>query len=140
MAEYKSWAETPHAKAMETLRTAPAEKIAEMAEHAGVKLEGPASEAAGCIGCHTTGYKLAGGYPAEGDSLKHDALAFVGCEGCHGPGSKHVAAPKAEKKNFINRDISEGFCVQCHTSSMSPKFDFKEYKAKGLHAVAAAKE
>jgi len=140
LAQFKSWAETPHAKAMATLRTASAEKIAEMAEHAGVKLEGPAWESEACLSCHTTGYKLAGGYPAASDSVKNEALAVVGCESCHGPGSKHVSAEKAVKKNFINRAVGESFCVQCHTPSMSPKFDYKEYKAKGLHAVAAAKE
>ena len=60
------------------------------------------------------------------------------CESCHGPGSKHVAAAKEAKKTVINRAVSEKFCRECHTPTMSPKFDFATYSAKGLHAKKAA--
>lgn len=136
--EYKSWLETPHAKALEVLKTGDPKKIEEMATRAGVKLTGPASENETCLGCHVTGYKLTGGYPAA-DSLTTAALASVTCEGCHGPGSKHVAAAdKAAKKTLINGPVGELLCRSCHTPSMSPAFDFAKYKAKGLHAVKTA--
>lgn len=137
LAEYKSWQDTPHAKAFEMLKTGDPKKIEEMALRAGVKLDGPAWTNATCLGCHVTGYKLAGGYPAS-DSLKTAALSAVTCEACHGPGSKHVSAEKAVRKKFINRHITEVMCVQCHTPTMSPKFNFAEYKAKGVHAIKAA--
>jgi hypothetical protein len=136
--EYKSWLETPHAKSLEVLHSGDPKKIEEMAARAGVKLDGPAWENETCLGCHVTGFKLAGGYPAA-DSLKNAALAYVTCEACHGPGSKHVMADKAVKKTtLINGQVSEAMCRSCHTPSMSPAFDFAKYKAKGLHAVKTA--
>jgi hypothetical protein len=138
-AEYKSWLETPHAKSLEVLRSGDPKKIEEMAARAGVKLDGPAWENETCLGCHVTGFKLAGGYPAA-DSLKNAALSYVTCEMCHGPGSKHVAAEKAVKKTMINGHPSEAMCRQCHTSTMSPNFNFAEYKVKGVHAAKAAAE
>jgi hypothetical protein len=135
--EYKSWLETPHAKALEVLKTGDPKKIEEMAARAGVKLTGPASENEVCLSCHVTGYKLTGGYPAA-DSLTTASLASVTCEACHGPGSKHVAADKPTKKTVINGQVGELLCRSCHTPSMSPAFDFAKYKAKGLHAVKTA--
>jgi hypothetical protein len=139
LAEYKSWQETPHAKAFEVLKSGDPKKIEEMAARAGVKLSGPASENEVCLTCHVTGFKLPGGFPAA-DSLKNAALTAVTCEACHGPGSGHVAAEKAVKKTFINGHVSEAMCRQCHTPAMSPNFNFAEYKAKGLHAAKAAAE
>jgi hypothetical protein len=135
--EYKSWLLTPHAKSLEVLRTGDPKKIEEMAERAGVKLTGPAWENETCLGCHTTGFKLTGGYPAA-DSLKNAALSYVTCEACHGPGSKHVMADKAVKKTMINGHPTEAMCRQCHTSTMSPNFNFAEYKVKGVHAAKPA--
>jgi len=135
--EYKSWLDTPHAHSLEVLHTADPKKIEEMAARAGVKLTGPAWENETCLGCHTTGFKLPGGYPAA-DTLKNSALAYVTCEACHGPGSKHVAADMAHKKLLINTQPTEAMCRQCHTSSMSPNFSFAEYKAKGVHAAKPA--
>ena len=134
LAEYKSWQETPHAKSFEVLKSGDPKKIEEMAARAGVKLDGPAWTNAACLGCHVTGHALKGGYP-DSDSLKTAALSAVACEACHGPGSKHVAADKAVKKKFINGHITEVMCIQCHTPTMSPKFNFAEYKEKGVHAV-----
>jgi hypothetical protein len=137
LTEYKSWQTTPHAKALDVLKTADSAKVASMAAALGVKLSGPASEAPECLNCHVTGHGLAGGYPAA-DSVKTAALSGVTCEGCHGPGSKHVAAAKEVKKTMINGKVSEKFCRSCHTPTMSPKFDFATYSAKGLHAKKAA--
>jgi len=135
--EYKSWQTLDHAKAMETLKSGDAAKLADMATKAGVKLDGPASDNAACIGCHSVGYLLAGGYPAA-DSTKNANLSAVGCEDCHGPGSKHVAAEKTVKKDFIYGKPSEAMCKQCHTATMSPKFDFATYKTKGVHELKTA--
>jgi hypothetical protein len=135
--EHKAWQDTRHSKAMETLRSGDAKVIADMAGRLGVKLEGSAADNAACLGCHVTGYQLAGGYPPA-DTAKVVSFAAVGCEMCHGPGSKHVAAEKAVKKTFINIPKTEAMCRDCHTATMSPKFDFAEYKKKGVHIVPAA--
>lgn len=133
LTEYKSWQTTPHAKALDVLRSADAAKVAEMAGRLGVKVEGAAIDSPACLECHVAGLKLAGGYPGA-DSTKTAALSGVTCESCHGPGSKHVAAAKEVKKTFINGKVSESFCRSCHTPTMSPKFEFAAYATKGLHA------
>jgi hypothetical protein len=136
LTEYKSWQTTPHAKGLDVLKTADAAKVAEMAGRLGVKVEGAAAESPACLQCHVAGHGLAGGYPGA-DSLKTVALSGITCESCHGPGSKHVAAAKEAKKSVINGKVGENFCRQCHTPTMSPKFDFVAYSAKGLHAKKA---
>jgi hypothetical protein len=134
--QHKSWAETAHAKAFTNLKAATGEPVAAFAKAMGVELKGKAAESDACVGCHVTGFKMAGGYPAA-DSTKNVALAAVGCEGCHGPGSKHVTAPMAEKKKAIYGTVSAKMCMDCHTAAASPKFDYAEFKKKGVHAVAA---
>jgi nitrate/TMAO reductase-like tetraheme cytochrome c subunit len=137
LTEYKSWQSTPHAKALDMLKSADAAKVTEMSTRLGVKLTAPAAESPECLQCHVTGHGLAGGYPGA-DSTKTAALSGVTCESCHGPGSKHVAAAKEVKKTFINGKVSESYCRSCHTPTMSPKFDFAAYSAKGLHEKKAA--
>ena len=39
---------------------------------------------------------------------------------------------------MINGKVGEKLCRSCHTPTMSPKFDFATYSAKGLHAKKAA--
>lgn len=131
--EYKSWLETPHAKGLATLSAVSAEKAAEIATKLGVKLEGAADKSEACLQCHVTGHGQPGGYPGA-DSTKTAGLSGVTCENCHGPGSAHVAAAKEAKKAAINGKVGENFCKQCHTPTMSPKFDHAIYVAKGLHA------
>lgn len=135
--EYKSWQTTPHAKALDLLKSADAAKVAEMSGRLGVKVEGSAADSPVCLSCHVVGQGLAGGYPGA-DSSKTAALSGVSCEACHGPGSKHVAAAKEVKKTMINGQVGEKLCRSCHTPTMSPKFDFAAYSAKGLHAKKAA--
>lgn len=135
--QHKAWAETPHAKAFAALTTSDPKLVAEMAARLKVELKGPADKNDACLGCHVTGFQLAGGYPGA-DSTKTAQLVNVTCENCHGPGSKHATAPTAEKKNFINKAVGEKLCRSCHTPEMSPKFNFEEYKKKGVHVVAAA--
>lgn len=131
---HKAWEETPHAKALEMLST-DEEANQAMAKKLGVELKGAASEDPACLPCHVTGYQLAGGFP--GDEKTKPLLSGVTCESCHGPGSVHVKAKKAEKLGAINANVSERMCVACHTSGMSPNFDFAEYSKK-VHAVPAA--
>ena len=137
MKEYKAWAETKHAHALEGLKAATAEQIQKMDEILKADVKDHPETADACVKCHVTGFK-AGGYPAA-DSVKTAALAFVGCEVCHGPGSKHLAVPMSDKegrKKAILHPTVET-CQGCHTAAISPKFDFAEMSKK-VHPVAVA--
>jgi cytochrome c554/c'-like protein len=138
MKQYKAWQETKHAGALAGLQKADAKATADMAAKLKVEVAGSPAKADGCVGCHVTGFHLAGGYPAA-DSTKTAAVSNVTCESCHGPGSLHVAAPMAEKKKFINRAVTAHLCTQCHTAATSPAFKFDDYVKRGVHQVAEAK-
>jgi hypothetical protein len=135
--EYKGWAATVHAKSLTNLQAVSAEKAAEVAGKLKVELKGTAATTDGCVKCHVTGFKLAGGYPAA-DSTKNAAASAVACEGCHGPGSLHMTAPMAEKKKFISRTVSAKMCEQCHNATMSPEFKYEEFVTKGVHPIKKA--
>jgi cytochrome c5 len=132
--QHASWLETPHAKALALLKAAPDSSVAKMASALKVELKGSAADNDNCVVCHVTGFQLPGGYPAA-DSAKTAAVSGVTCEACHGPGSKHMSAPMAQKKNFINRNVTANMCMQCHTAVTSPKFDFAEWK-KRVHVMS----
>ena len=114
-AQYAKWEESPHAKAMESLKGADATNPK-------------------CLKCHSTAASvdkslLAGIKVEEG----------VSCESCHGPGSiyKSAAIMKNQKialsKGMILPD--ESVCIKCHNSE-SPNFkgfNFDEYVAKIAH-------
>ncbi len=139
MKEYKAWAETKHAHALENLKAADAATIAKMAELLKVEVKDHPETNAECVHCHVTGYKKAGGYSAAADSAKNAGVAFVACEACHGPGTKHMAVPMSDKegrKKAILHPTAET-CQGCHTAEISPKFDFAE-KSKLVHPIAAA--
>lgn len=136
VAQFAAWKETRHAGAMATLMAAHDTTVTAMAKKLKVKKPAKAAESADCVPCHVVGFGLASGYPAA-DSVKNAALGSVGCESCHGPGSKHVFAAPAMMRATIHGKVSEKTCLQCHTSVMSPKFDFATAKA-GVHPVKAS--
>lgn len=136
MKEHKAWSTTAHATAMNSLLKGDDKVAAELATKAGLKLEGKAAQSESCVGCHVTGNGLAGGF-AVSDTTKMANFGAVGCETCHGPGSLHVSAPKEEKAKMTNKAVSEVYCKHCHTPAFSPNFKYDEYKAKGVHVVAA---
>ncbi len=120
---YKSWKETSHVGAFETLS------------------DSNAVENKDCLPCHTTGYGKDGGFV---DTSSTPKLVDVGCESCHGPGSDY-------KKTSIMKDIekakaaglvipTEETCTECHTKERSPNFDFKKYKVEGIHEIPEAEE
>jgi hypothetical protein len=81
--QYESWAKTAHAKALDSLKP-----NAKAAAKKKAKLD-PAKDYTAdkdCVGCHTTGYGLDGGYDVK-DPGKY--LIGVGCESCHGPGGDY---------------------------------------------------
>lgn len=121
--QYKSWKQTGHAKALDSLR---AGKKTEAKEKAGLDPAKDYSEDKKCVGCHTTGFGMEGGYEIE-DPSKY--TVGVGCESCHGPGKKYrllhrKASDQFDKKKEttprqILADAGEEFefiesCNACH--------------------------
>lgn len=135
MKQHKAWSTTPHAKALANLAAADTATVGAMSRALGIPITGSAAKTDGCVSCHVTGFQLAGGYPAA-DEAKTALVAGVGCESCHGPGSLHSSAPMAEKKKLINTKVTANMCMQCHTPTTSPKFNFEEF-VKKVHPVPA---
>ncbi len=100
-----------------------------------------------CLGCHTSGFGIPGGYivPADGDAEAQKQAkdnAGVTCEGCHGPGSKANEIQEEIKENKRPYKFAElravGFhkaevrsCTPCHNTSDPGKepgyhFDYEE--------------
>jgi len=130
------WQASPHAKALATLKTPEAQKVA---EKAGVK--GPASEAQQCLKCHVT----ATGVAAANLKPTFSKEEGVGCETCHGAGSdyKTMAIMKDRAKSVaagltpisVADGTAEKQCKTCHNTE-SPTFkgfNFKEAWPKIAH-------
>jgi len=126
--QYNKWSDGPHAKAMETLKSEEAKKIAKekgIADPAGDKK---------CTKCHSTAESV--------DSKLHATITVdesVSCESCHGPGSayKSMSIMKSTEKSLANGLIlpEEKVCKQCHNeeSPTYKSFDYAEYSAKIAH-------
>jgi len=112
-AEYATWAEGAHARAMSSLE------------------EGGKSRDPACLRCHTTGYGKPGGFPTGGDVSEHPGLAAVGCEDCHGPGSAHVPEDAPKRGTIVSLgDKCEScailqVCGGCHDEANDPGFRFE---------------
>ena len=91
------WKGTSHARAYETL----------VMKKSHMDLE--------CIGCHTTGYGLPGGFRL---GMEAPDLRNVQCEACHGPGGRHIG------KGDIQRIIEPTVCMGCHNKERDPRFNF----------------
>lgn len=103
MKEYKTWADTKHAKAWASLRPDERKK-------------------AECVKCHVTGWGEPSGFKNEDDSAN---LENVGCEDCHGPGSAHlkVAPGLMRNKNGDTKidKVPQNKCVKCHNPHINQK-------------------
>jgi formylglycine-generating enzyme required for sulfatase activity len=106
-----------------------------------------------CLGCHTSGFGIPGGYivPADDAEAQEQAAdnAGVTCEGCHGPGSKSVEIQEDIKENKRPYKFTElravGFhkagvrsCTSCHNASDPGKepgyhFAYEERRKEGQH-------
>jgi len=123
---FKSWQETPHAKAMDSLKPGAA---AEAKKKAKLDPAKDYSNDPACIPCHTTG--------------NNPAFEGIQCEACHGPGVKYSAIGIMNKSKWkenpgAQRKLAEAAgliikpeeknCTACHNAK-SPTFkpfDFKE--------------
>ncbi len=120
-AQYKIWAQSKHAKAMESLNA--------------VEKKDPK-----CIKCHSTA-----------GSVNKDMLAGlkmsegVSCESCHGPGSgyKSYSVMRNHKKSLAKGLImpTKEVCIRCHNTKSKhyKKFNYDEYVKKIAHPVPSIK-
>lgn len=125
--QYGKWLAGPHAKALETLKSAESAAIA--------KKMGIADPSASdkCIKCHVTGHAAPAAAKAEG----FDQTEGVGCEACHGPGSlyKSMSVMKALYEGKQNpREVafekgSKENCLTCHNQE-SPTFKPFDFAAR----------
>jgi hypothetical protein len=129
-AQFSKWQASGHAKALETLKSDEAKKIA---EDKGLTV--PAHESPDCLKCHVTGYDAA----AAKAPAKVKMEEGVGCESCHGPASEHTKV--AQKLKFKPEMIAEvdimathihpdeALCTSCHNSD-SPTWKEDRYTTK----------
>ena len=114
-AQYKQWAESKHAKAMESL-------------------EGDEKNDPKCLKCHSTAGSV--------DEMLIATLKVsegVSCESCHGPGSGYKSKTTMQnQEKAIARGLilpTEQVCLECHNDE-SPHFkgfDYDEYVKKIEH-------
>jgi len=131
--QYSAWKESQHAKALATLQSEEALKIAEKKG-----LATKPHEADECLRCHATGHGLE---PAQ---LHKAPLALsdgVQCESCHGAGSdyrkKKVMADREKSiaAGMLEPGKDEAICTGCHNQD-SPTWD----PAKGFDFEAGKQE
>lgn len=67
-----------------------------------------------CVGCHTTGYGLPGGFSL---GMETPGLRNVQCEACHGPGREHKG------RGDIRRVMEVSICRGCHDTEKDPSFN-----------------
>ena len=139
--QHKSWGATAMATAFESLK--PGVK-AEEKTAAGMDPEKDYTADAACVGCHTTGYGMEGGFVSEADTPD---LMGVGCESCHGAGGAYMAdeVHSLKKKDFTHAEVEaagmivkvgEAQCVACHNEDNPNKadtFDFATQGEEGVH-------
>jgi hypothetical protein len=107
-AEYMTWSNTAHARAINSLAT----KAAELDS--------------GCLACHTTGFNR-GGFQNIAETR---TLVNVQCEECHGPGRAHIAKPD---KTYGRIADLQSVCSRCHTAETSAEFNPAAFWAKIKH-------
>lgn len=122
-AEFKTWEESPHGDAVETLKNAAAPGAG------GTTADHRAD--ADCLTCHTTAYGKRGGFVPKVPHTSQADLARVGCESCHGPGGDHVG----ENTKRVGTILSLGdkcescvilkICGSCHDDANDPGFPFR---------------
>jgi len=83
-----------------------------------------------CQRCHTTGYKMPGGY----DGLATQTMRLnVGCESCHGPSEDHARQPETPTAWHGRAQDS---CTACHDRENSPHFNYDAYWPKIVHGAS----
>ncbi len=112
-------------------------------DHAFEKLiEARDAESPRCLGCHTTGYGVKGGFTSYQETPR---LMNVQCEGCHGPGSEHIR--RYGKGGFLagpdRPEILKKMCLSCHNARWNRSFThfdstYESYKVAKPSSEASA--
>jgi len=140
--QYKSWKETTMANSFENLK---AGIKSDAKKKAGLDPDKDYTADAGCLKCHTTGYKKPGGFTTIEETPD---LAGVQCEACHGAGAdfrtimknKEFPLSEATAAGLVVPTVENNNCMDCHGSD-SPfnekvdakyKFDIVE-RLKNTH-------
>jgi len=99
--QYEFWLGTRHSRAFATLEATDQESDAE------------------CIGCHTIGYQMEGGFDRPSRAQGYEN---VQCAACHGGGLSHMAGGMSPMLPGL---ISLGYmgCVRCHRDEHDPLFE-----------------
>ena len=105
---HKTYSETKHAHAMQTL--------VGKGKH-----EDPE-----CVVCHSVGADKPGGFVSVKDSPQY---ANVQCENCHGPRKEHTLNPSIKSAAGSAKQV----CVTCHNRQHSPNFNPSTYWEKIKH-------
>lgn len=106
--QFESWDKTAHAKALDSL--APKAKT-EAKKKANLDPSKDYRHDQNCVGCHSTGFNLEGGYDPREPSKY---LTGVGCESCHGPGSEY---------RLVHRKAGQAFEKKKQTASRQDLVD-----------------
>ena len=138
--QWKTWTESAHARAFETLASEQAGEIA-----AAKQLGNPQQEET-CLKCHATKAFLGAGVLVSGKAKYADSEG-VGCEACHGPGSgykprKIMEDPAAARAAGLVMNKAVDGCTHCHNEE-SPTFKGFEYDerwAEIAHPVPSVDE
>lgn len=149
--EWKSWKDTKMANAFEALKPGTSVEI-KMKFNLDPKKD--YTEDPNCLGCHTTGFGLPGGYviPRGAKYKVREASKYTEgntCEVCHGPGSKYGpihkdvderARPYSQQEFYAAGEyrVDERICTKCHnprnpTAGPDDHFDFEAHKNKDTH-------
>ena len=109
-AEARSYAETAHAQAFQSLVNKGQDRNPE------------------CVSCHVVGFDHVNGYDQVPDPqvAGREALKNVQCEACHGYGTEHA-------RNGVWTAQARESCVTCHDEANSPNFDYETYWARIAH-------
>ena len=129
--QYTSWAESIHAKALETLKK-------------GNKLDGKDHMAdKDCLVCHATGYGQESGFVNETDTPN---LIGVSCEACHGAAGDYYKSHRTGKYTKDEFKAAGGIvpdaetCKQCHNKKSPTYKEFTFDKTANVHVHVALKK
>lgn len=107
-AAHKTWVDSTHSQAFETLKKKGSDFDPE------------------CLKCHTVGYGLAGGFA---DASTTPSLEGVQCENCHGRGKEHT---ETQSKRTL-KPVTPSTCISCHDTENSENFHYATFWPKIKH-------
>src|SRR5207247_950026 len=108
---FKVWQKSGHARAIETLKKTSDQFNSD------------------CLLCHVTGFGDNRGFV---NVVRTPELANVQCEACHTAAKQHASKPQvyhpgSEIGINFRRPVKKEFCLRCHTTENSPRFNFDDY-------------